>query len=106
MVWIDSTGSKLIATERGEGSKIQGLEAVDDKMRAGQRGCVVSVRNGDRFQARGPRRLQSPQGIFDRDAFTGVEIGAGSGRQERNGAQIRIGRRFADERVLRGDDRA
>ena len=72
-----------------------------------ERGGVVGVGDGDRAQAGGARRLETPLRILDRDAV-GLRRAwpPHAAEQQRHRAQIRIGRRLAGGRVLGGDDRA
>ena len=79
---------------------------VDDEIRIRQLDGGIRVRDADGSQSRGARRLQTPMGIFNRDAFgPGRRRSPIAARRAAPGVQIRIGRGLARRRVLRCDDR-
>ena len=86
--------------------KRQPVEVVDQQIGRAERARRIGVGDGDRAEAGGPRRLEAPMRVLDRDTFGRGESLAAGGRQAIDGAQVRVGCRFAGGAVFGGDDGA
>ena len=101
---LDRWPIQLIGTQTAKPIQVHGLERCDRQVR-GQVAGRIRVGHRNRAKSCGAGRVEPPVRVFDRDAVGGAESADRRG-ELRQSAQIRIGRRLADRRVLGGDDRA